>query len=114
MKTNATDKHVGTRVRMRRRTIGMSREKLGDALGLTYHQVQKYETGKSVITAGRLHEIATILGVPVTFFFEGAPHGSDTTGELPSYVSEFLTTSEGLALTQALMKVSDAKSGDPL
>ena len=74
MKTNATDKHVGTRVRMRRRTIGMSREKLGDVLGLTYHQVQKYETGKSVISAGRLHEIANILGVPVAFFFEGAPH----------------------------------------
>ena len=69
----------------------------------------KYETAKSVITAGRLHEISKHPRVPVTFFFEGAPHGSDTTGELPSYVSEFLTTSEGLALTQALMKVSDAK-----
>ena len=69
----------------------------------------KYENGKSVISFGRLHEIANILRVPVAFFFEGAPHGSNTTGELPSYVSEFLTTSEGLALTQALMKVSDAK-----
>ena len=48
MKTNATDKHVGTRVRMRRRTIGMSREKLGDALGLTYHQVQKYELARAL------------------------------------------------------------------
>ena len=68
----------------------------------------KYENGKSVISFGRLHEIANILRVPVAFFFEGAPHGSSTTGELPS-VSEFLTTPEELALTQALMKVSDAK-----
>ena len=70
---NPTDKHVGSRVRMRRMMLGMSQEKLGDALGLTFQQVQKYEKGTNRIGASRLQQIAHFLQVPVAFFFEGAP-----------------------------------------
>src|ERR1700749_4595042 len=71
---NPTDKHVGARVRMRRMMLGMSQEKLGDSLGLTFQQVQKYEKGTNRIGASRLQQISQILQVPVSFFFEGAPH----------------------------------------
>ena len=70
---NPIDKHVGSRVRMRRMMLGMSQEKLGDALGLTFQQVQKYEKGTNRIGASRLQQISQILQVPVSFFFEGAP-----------------------------------------
>src|SRR2546423_11250523 len=70
---NPIDKHVGSRVRMRRMMLGMSQEKLGDSLGLTFQQVQKYEKGTNRIGASRLQQISQILQVPVAFFFEGAP-----------------------------------------
>jgi transcriptional regulator with XRE-family HTH domain len=113
---NPTDKHVGSRVRMRRMMLGMSQEKLGDALGLTFQQVQKYEKGTNRIGASRLQQIAHILQVPVSFFFEGAPsvqtsgrHEGLTEAPSPAYVSDFLATSDGLALTKAFMRISDAK-----
>jgi transcriptional regulator with XRE-family HTH domain len=113
---NPTDKHVGSRVRMRRMMLGMSQEKLGDALGLTFQQVQKYEKGTNRIGASRLQQISHILQVPVSFFFEGAPstHASGKSegmGEAPSpaYVSDFLATSDGLALTKAFMRIDDSK-----
>ena len=71
---NPIDKHVGSRVRMRRMMLGMSQEKLGDGLGLTFQQVQKYEKGTNRMGASRLQNISRILQIPVTFFFEGAPH----------------------------------------
>ena len=70
---NSTDVHVGRRVRMRRKMLAMSQTKLGDALGLTFQQVQKYENGTNRIGASRLEQISNILQVPVAFFFEGAP-----------------------------------------
>ena len=76
---NPTDKHVGARVRMRRMMLGMSQEKLGDALGLTFQQVQKYEKGANRIGASRLQQIAHILQVPVSFFFDGAPKDRKST-----------------------------------
>lgn len=110
---NPTDKHVGSRVRMRRMMLGMSQEKLGDALGLTFQQVQKYEKGTNRIGASRLQQISIILQVPVSFFFDGAPNSiaTETLGEAPSpaYVSDFLATSDGLALTKAFMRIKDAK-----
>ena len=81
---NPIDKHVGSRVRMRRMMLGMSQEKLGDALHLTFQQVQKYEKGTNRIGASRIQQISHILQVPVSFFFEGAPdageHGRDGRG----------------------------------
>jgi transcriptional regulator with XRE-family HTH domain len=103
------DKHVGSRVRMRRMMLGMSQEKLGDALGLTFQQVQKYEKGTNRISASRLQHISQILQMPVPFFFEGAPGGVDGAAESPSYVNEFLATADGLALTKAFMRIEDAK-----
>ena len=114
---NPIDKHVGSRVRMRRMMLGMSQEKLGDALGLTFQQVQKYEKGTNRIGASRLQQISQILQVPVAFFFEGAPVISGefepSTGmqeaPSPAYVSDFLATSDGLSLTKAFMRIKDAK-----
>ena len=111
---NPTDKHVGSRVRMRRMMLGMSQEKLGDALGLTFQQVQKYEKGTNRIGASRLQQIAHFLQVPVSFFFEGGPGlAAEQAGTMeapsPSYVSDFLATSEGLALTRAFMQIKDPK-----
>lgn len=111
---NPVDKHVGSRVRMRRMMLSMSQEKLGDALGLTFQQVQKYEKGTNRIGSSRLSQIATILQVPIQFFFEGAPKvkaNGDLIHDAPSagYVSEFLATSDGLALTKAFTAIKSAK-----
>ena len=113
---NPIDKHVGSRVRMRRMMLGMSQEKLGDALGLTFQQVQKYEKGTNRIGSSRLAQIAHILQVQVSFFFEGAPnvgigsrHDGLSEAPSPAYVSDFLATSDGLALTKAFMRIGDAK-----
>ena len=99
---NPVDKYVGSRVRMRRIMLGMSQEKLGEALGLTFQQVQKYEKGTNRVGASRIQQISEILQVPVSFLFEGGPSGTATgdgfgEGASPSYISDFLATSEGLA-----------------
>jgi transcriptional regulator with XRE-family HTH domain len=109
---NPTDKHVGSRVRMRRMMLSMSQEKLGDALGLTFQQVQKYEKGTNRIGASRLQQISNILQVPVSFFFEGAPnaeHSGRGDAPSPAFVSDFLATSDGLALTKAFMQIKNPK-----
>ena len=111
---NPVDKYVGSRVRMRRIMLGMSQEKLGEALGLTFQQVQKYEKGTNRVGASRIQQISEILQIPVSFLFEGGPRGTTnaeglTEGPSPSYVSDFLATSEGLALTRAFTRISDAK-----
>ena len=109
---NVIDKHVGGRVRMRRKMLGISQEKLGDGLGLTFQQVQKYEKGTNRMGASRLQHISQLLQVPVPFFFEGAPHlpGQPTGTEpapSPAYVFNYLATSDGLALTKAFMQIKD-------
>ena len=112
---NPVDKYVGSRVRMRRIMLGMSQEKLGEALGLTFQQVQKYEKGTNRVGASRIKQISEILQVPVSFLFDGGPGGgaagSSGLSEAPSpaYVADFLATSEGLALTRAFTRIADAK-----
>lgn len=111
---NPVDKYVGSRVRMRRIMLGMSQEKLGDSLGLTFQQVQKYEKGTNRIGASRLQQNAEILQVPVSFLFEGGPAGPVAEGGMseapsPTYVSDFLATSEGLALARAFTSITDPK-----
>jgi transcriptional regulator with XRE-family HTH domain len=110
-KANPVDAHVGYRVRLRRMLIGMSQERLGELLGLTFQQVQKYERGINRIGAGRLYEVAEILGVPISFFYEGMngvqpPEGGN--GE-PSAVMDFLSSNEGIQLSTAFMGIRDAK-----
>src|SRR2546421_1691198 len=111
---NPIDKHVGSRVRMRRMMLAMSQEKLGDALGLTFQQVQKYEKGTNRIGASRLQQISHILQVPPAFFFEDAPSleiQSDRMSKAPSmaYVSDFLASSDGLALVKAFVRIKKPK-----
>jgi transcriptional regulator with XRE-family HTH domain len=112
---NPVDRYVGSRVRMRRIMLGMSQEKLGDALGLTFQQVQKYEKGTNRIGASRLHRIASVLGVPVEFFYEGAPHGNAAglggfaEASSSTYVSDFLSTGEGVQLMKAFLAIKDPK-----
>src|SRR5580700_7111498 len=96
---NPIDRHVGSRVRMRRLMLGMSQEKLGDGLGLTFQQVQKYEKGTNRISASRLQEMSYILQVPVPFFFEGAPQTAGQSRKhaeapSPAYVSDFLADAD--------------------
>jgi transcriptional regulator with XRE-family HTH domain len=97
---------------MRRNMVGLSQEKVADALGLTFQQVQKYEKGMNRISASRLHQLASILQVPIPFFFDGAPQQSAKPlikAESPNYVNDFLATHDGLALTKAFMQIEDAK-----
>jgi transcriptional regulator with XRE-family HTH domain len=94
--------------------LGMSQTKLGDAVGVTFQQVQKYEKGTNRISASRLQHISQILQVPVAFFFEDAPDPHRKGGRLsdapsPDYVSDFLATSDGLALTKAFMEIEEPK-----
>ena len=110
---NPIDKHVGSRVRMRRMMLGMSQTNLADAFGLTFQQVQKYEKGTNRISASRLLQTAHVLQVPVTFLFEGAqsvPGALQVKGAAPSpaFVSDF-ATSEGPALTKAFPQIKDRK-----
>lgn len=114
-KPNPIDVHVGSRVRLRRTMLGMSQEKLGEALGITFQQIQKYEKGTNRVGASRLQNISKILNVPVSFFFEDAP--GDSVGGQPgmaeanssNYVVDFLSSSEGLQLNRAFVKISDPK-----
>ena len=107
---NPIDKHVGSRVRMRRKMLAMSQEKLGRALGLTFQQVQKYEKGANRIGGSRLHQISQIMQVPVAFFFEDAPGASATSKSDESALSlthldDFVSSSEGLRLIAAFSRI---------
>jgi len=88
--------------------VGISQEKLGEALGLTFQQIQKYERGVNRIGASRLQQAADILGVPVPFFFEGGTDGpfeSDSSAPSPAYLKEFISSEDGLRLAKAFMQI---------
>lgn len=108
---NPVDQYVGGRVRARRLALGMSQEKLADVLHLTFQQVQKYEKGTNRISSSRLMQIAAALKVPVTFFFEGGPDQRKLakSAEPMNYVSDFIHSSDGLALIRAFIKLPNAK-----
>ena len=108
---NPVDLHVGARIRLRRRMQGVSQEKLADALGLTFQQVQKYERGANRVSASKLYEIAAALHAPVSYFFDGLadPAGEESAGARPSeetLVHTFLMTAEGLELAKLFPRVS--------
>lgn len=113
---NPIDVHVGSRVRMRRMLIGMSQEKLGEQLGLTFQQVQKYEKGANRIGASRLYQIAQTLNVPVDYFYEGLALEDDKAGsggfaEAPpaGFDVSMLSTSEGIQLNSAFFAIADTE-----
>ena len=114
-KPNPIDIHVGSRIRLRRNMLGMSQEKLGENLGITFQQIQKYEKGTNRVGASRLQAIASILSVPVAFFFEDAPgrENGNASGlaedNSTTYVVDFLNSAEGLQLNRAFVRIADAK-----
>ncbi|MFV0368419.1 MAG: helix-turn-helix domain-containing protein [Hyphomicrobiaceae bacterium] len=116
-KANPIDVHVGTRVRMRRMLLSMSQEKLGELLGLTFQQVQKYEKGVNRIGASRLYELSKVLNVNVEYFFdemdaslEGGVTGSGlSNGAESNYVSDVLSSRDGLELNKAFARIMDPR-----
>jgi transcriptional regulator with XRE-family HTH domain len=107
---SAVDRHIGARVRARRVQVGLSQEKLGDALGITFQQIQKYEKGANRMGASRLQQAATALGVPVGHFYDGAP-GAIMGGFIdhpPPIVQDPLTQEEAALLT-AFRRLTDSK-----
>ena len=110
---NPIDIHVGSRVRLRRTMQSMSQEKLGDALGITFQQIQKYEKGTNRIGASRMQQISSALNVPVSFFFEDAPlpQGTAASGmaeaSSTSYVVDFLSSPEGIQLNRAFVRITN-------
>jgi transcriptional regulator with XRE-family HTH domain len=112
---NPVDKHVGSRVRLRRMILGLSQEKLGEAVGLTFQQIQKYEKGANRIGASRLQQISGALGVPVAFFFEGLKEGEIqqpgfAESAEDSFVSGILTTNDGLRLVRAFLRFPNQRA----
>ena len=109
--SGVVDAHVGNRVRLRRMLRSMSREALGDGLGITFQQVQKYEMGVNRISAGRLFQIATLLAVDIGYFFEDAPDPGVRPGQIgptsERSLLEFLNTREGLELNRAFNAIAD-------
>lgn len=116
-KPNPMDVHVGGRVRLRRTLLGMSQERLGEALGLTFQQVQKYERGTNRVGASRLYHLSQILDVPVSFFFEeilpetvvpsggGSAGSASAAGARPE--SETMMRRETLELVRAYYRIGD-------
>jgi transcriptional regulator with XRE-family HTH domain len=111
---NPIDVHVGSRIRLRRNMIAMSQEKLGERLGITFQQIQKYEKGTNRVGASRLQAISAILNVPVEYFFQdapredGQPNGLSEDAAAP-LVPDFLSSAESMQLSRAFMKISDPK-----
>jgi len=106
---NPIDVEVGAKIRARRRVIGMSQVKLGEALGVTFQQVQKYEKGLNCVGASRLSKVADILGVPVSYFFKDQKHpSSDDDSNGGNELTRFIGTEEGRALNQAFIGISSA------
>jgi transcriptional regulator with XRE-family HTH domain len=114
-KPNPIDAHVGARIRMRRNMLGMSQEKLGESLGITFQQIQKYEKGTNRVGASRLQAIASIMEVPPAFFFENAPTDELTAGEgfaevaSTTLVMDFFSSAEGIQLNRAFSRIEDPK-----
>jgi transcriptional regulator with XRE-family HTH domain len=112
---NPIDIHVGSRVRLRRMMLGMSQERLGENLGITFQQIQKYEKGTNRIGASRLQHIARVLSMPVSYFFEGAPGIAAAPPEglqdppATNFVVDFLSTNEGIQLNKAFVRIKDGK-----
>ena len=104
-----TDVYVGNRVRMRRLSLDIAQTSLGNALGVTFQQIQKYEKGTNRIGSSRLQQIANFLQVPVSYFFEGLESSVDTTIPSASSMSEYLSSREGLRLAKAFLRVKNAK-----
>jgi transcriptional regulator with XRE-family HTH domain len=112
-RADRVDKHVGNRIRIRRKMLNLSQEKLAERLGITFQQVQKYEKGTNRVGAGRLYQLARILQVPVSYFFPdtppGAPVGGLSEDAAADYVTDFMATSEAIELNRAFAQIRDVQ-----
>jgi transcriptional regulator with XRE-family HTH domain len=106
---SAVDRRVGERVRMRRLLVNMSQVEMGEKIGVTFQQVQKYEKGTNRIGSSRLHRIAQILGVPISFFFEDIGGQKSSPAGLPEYFVNFMGTSQGQRLVEGLTRIKDKR-----
>ncbi|MGN6423626.1 MAG: helix-turn-helix domain-containing protein [Asticcacaulis sp.] len=108
---HTVDIHVGGRIRLRRKYLGVSQQAIADPLDLTFQQVQKYESGDNRVSASKLYEIARILKVPVVYFFDGldgTPEALSPSGH-EDMAHAFLFTKEGLELAEAFPRVQNSK-----
>lgn len=112
---NPVDVHVGKRVRLRRTLLGMSQEKLGEAIGLTFQQVQKYERGTNRIGSSRLYQLSQVLDIPVSYFFDDLPPdvtGRQATGMADAapvaYEGDPMVKRETLELVRAYYRITDS------
>lgn len=107
---NRIDRHVGSRVRMRRMMLNMTQTDLGNATGITFQQIQKYENGTNRISASRLMQLSLVLKVPISFFFESALGQNKPAAPLGSLssdsISEFVASRDGLDLMRAFVKIN--------
>ena len=103
------DQHVGARLRLRRSLLEMSQSELGEKLGVTFQQVQKYERGTNRIGASRLFHVARVMDVPVSYFFEGldSEGGSELKGPDSETLYDFIASPDGLALASAFSGIRD-------
>lgn len=114
------DVHVGSRIRLRRSLLGMSQEKLGDALGLTFQQIQKYERGINRVGASRLFDLSRVLDVPISFFFDDMPEGLSPSGPAQAHIralgfaesqesfgNDILNKRETLDLVRSYWRITD-------
>ena len=109
---NPTDVYVGGRVRMRRKLLGLSQEKLGEKLGITFQQIQKYEKGTNRVGASRLQDMASALEVPISFFFPDTSPAGEVTGmqeEGAAFMMDFMSTAEGLDLSRCFVRIRSDK-----
>lgn len=120
LKPSAIDAHVGARIRLRRTLMGMSQERLGEALGLTFQQIQKYERGVNRVGASRLYDLARVLDVPISFFFDDMPEplargGGEITArrgfgfaeQQQGFTDDALNRRETLELVRAYYRITD-------
>jgi transcriptional regulator with XRE-family HTH domain len=105
----AIERYVGSRIRLRRKWLGVTQQCLADSLGISFQQVQKYETGASCICAGRLHMIACALDVPVTFFFPAPQDADDLQDDRSATAIELLASSDAVELSLTAMQIPDPK-----
>jgi transcriptional regulator with XRE-family HTH domain len=105
---NPVDRHVGLRIRMRRKELGWSQERLAEAIGLTFQQVQKYERASNRVSASKLWDMAQALNTTISYFFEGLGEGSEAAQQ--AFTHDFLLTPEGLELAGAFPKIRDERT----
>lgn len=107
---NPVDRHVGLRIRMRRKELGVSQERLAEAVGLTFQQIQKYERAANRVSASKLWELAEALNAPITYFFEGLVEMSGADDCLPrESIQDFLLSPEGLELASAFPRIAEPR-----